>query len=208
MREDSRSRDLSGGGAGRTARGVPACGRPRRRRQRQARACCSAPVRSGLLTMLAAQRAGIAEIDGRRHRGGAAGLRHEARRQSCRRYLRRRRGAEGRGRGAPVRRRVRSLGHGRGPCQRHRRRQARRRRGSGRQSAGRADSGAGECGHGQGDRPPRLVPLRDGILHRGRTDRRRQRRRAFAGDGANARCRSRPTRCGWRSTARRASRSC
>ena len=47
-----------------------------------------------------------------------------------------------------------------------------------------------------------------GILHRGRTDRRWQRRRAFAGDGRNARSRSRPTRCGWRSTARRASRSC
>ena len=33
--------------------------------------------------------------DRRRYRGGAAGVRHKARRQPCRRYLRRRRGAEG-----------------------------------------------------------------------------------------------------------------
>ena len=99
----------------------------------------------GLLTMLAARRAGIAEVDRGRHRRGAARLCDAARRQSCRRYLRRRGGAEGAGRGASVRRGVRSLGHGRGPCQRHRRRQARRRRGPGRQSAGRADFGAGQC---------------------------------------------------------------
>ena len=37
MREDSGPCDVSGGGAGRAARGMPACGRPRRRCHRQAR---------------------------------------------------------------------------------------------------------------------------------------------------------------------------
>ena len=159
MREDSGSRVVSGGGAGRTARGLPACGRPRRRHQRQARgAVRRRPDRALDHAGGAARR--HCRSHRRRHRRGAAGVRDQAWRQSCRRYLRRRGGAEGTGRGAPVRRRVRSLGHRGGPCQRHRRRQARRRRGPGRQSAGRPDSGAGECRDGQGDRPARLVPLR------------------------------------------------
>jgi hypothetical protein len=63
--------------------------------------------------------------------------------------------------------------HGGGSRQRHRRGQARRRRGPDRQSAGAADSDALERRDGQGDRPARLVPLRAGIHDRGRTDRHR-----------------------------------
>ena len=94
MRQDSGSRLLSGGSAGRAARGLPACGRPRRRRQRQAR---------GAVRRRSDRPADHAGGAPRRHCRGhrrrycrsAAGVCEPARRRSCRRHLRRRRGLEG-----------------------------------------------------------------------------------------------------------------
>ena len=150
-------RAVSGGGAGRAARGLPACRRPRRRHQRAERAVVFGAGPIGLLTMLAARRAGAAEVTvvdiaaaplafatrlGADHvvdvSGGDDGLKALAATSPFDVAFE----VSGTAAGLASRDSALSGAAARGPD---------------RQSAGRPDCRARQCRHGQGDRPSRLA---------------------------------------------------